>query len=95
MYRTNLPSKERIFSQTQRRPAAPKRQNHEITLSIRHAEVLNNISGMACLQEPTLWAMGVKHALKAIAHRVGSHEDKNCRVACKHTGHSNFIVPDQ
>ena len=25
------------------------------------------------LQEPTLWAMGVAHALKAIAHRVGSY----------------------
>jgi hypothetical protein len=26
------------------------------------------------LQEPTLWAMGVEHALKAIAHGVGSYK---------------------
>jgi hypothetical protein len=25
---------------------------------------------------PPLWAMGVAHALKTIAHRVGSYEDK-------------------
>jgi hypothetical protein len=39
--------------------------------------------------------MGVAHALKTIAHRVGSCTDKNSHMADKSMGHSNFIGPDQ
>jgi hypothetical protein len=39
--------------------------------------------------------MGVEHALKTIAHRVGSYKDNNSRMADKNMGHSNFIGPDQ
>jgi hypothetical protein len=39
--------------------------------------------------------MGVEHALKTIAHRVGSYKDKNSHMADKNTGHSNLIGPDQ
>jgi hypothetical protein len=46
-------------------------------------------------RSPPLWAMGVEHALKTIAHRVGSYKDKNSHMADKNMGHSNFIEPDQ
>jgi hypothetical protein len=38
--------------------------------------------------------MGVEHALKTIAHRVGSYKDNNSRRADKNMGHSNLIWPD-
>ena len=38
--------------------------------------------------------MGVEHALKTIAHRVGSHKDNNIRMLVINTGHANFIGPD-
>jgi hypothetical protein len=47
------------------------------------------------LQELTLWAMGVEHALKTIAHRVGSYKDKNTHMANKNMGNSKFIGSDQ
>jgi hypothetical protein len=37
--------------------------------------------------------MGVEHALKTIAHRVGSYKDNNSHVAEK-MGDSNLIGPD-
>jgi hypothetical protein len=39
--------------------------------------------------------MGVEHALKTIAHWVGSYKDKKIHIADKNTGHSNLIGPDQ
>jgi hypothetical protein len=39
--------------------------------------------------------MGVEHALKTIAHRVGSYKDNHIRMAYKNMGHSNFIGLDQ
>ena len=39
--------------------------------------------------------MGVEHALKTIAHRVGSYKDKNIHMADKNMGHSKFIGRDQ
>ena len=50
---------------------------------------------IAFLQEPTLWAMGVEHALQAFAHPVGSYKNKNIRLANKSMGNSNLIGPDQ
>jgi hypothetical protein len=44
--------------------------------------------------EPTLWAMGVEHALQAFAHPVGSYKNKNVHMAEKNMGHSNFIGLD-
>jgi hypothetical protein len=39
--------------------------------------------------------MGVEHALKTIALRVGFYKNKNIHMADKNTGNSNFIRPDQ
>jgi hypothetical protein len=39
--------------------------------------------------------MGVEHALKTIAHRVGSYKGNNSSMADKNMGHSNFIGPYQ
>jgi hypothetical protein len=39
--------------------------------------------------------MGVEHALKTIAHGVGSYKDKNIHMADKNMGNSNFIGSDQ
>jgi hypothetical protein len=40
-------------------------------------------------------AMGVEHAPKTFAHRVGSYKDSNLCMLGTHTCHSNFIGPDQ
>jgi hypothetical protein len=50
---------------------------------------------MNFFKSPPLWEMGVEHALKTIAHRVGSYKENNSRMADKNMGHSNFIGPDQ
>jgi hypothetical protein len=39
--------------------------------------------------------MGMEHALKTIAHRVGSYKDNHIRMLATNTGHSNFIGPSQ
>ena len=46
-------------------------------------------------RSPPLWAIGVAHALKTIAHRVGSYKVKNSHMADKNMRYSNFIEPDQ
>jgi hypothetical protein len=39
--------------------------------------------------------MGVAHALKTIAHRVGSYKNKNIQMTDTNVGNSNFIGPNQ
>ena len=45
-------------------------------------------------RSPPLWAIGVAHALKTIAHRVGSYKNNKICVIDTNMGHSNFIGPD-
>jgi hypothetical protein len=66
-----------------------------MSLSIRHLEVLNNIQEKVFCRSPPLWAMGVEHALQAIAHGVGSYRDDHICMVDTHMGLLNFIGPDQ
>ena len=38
---------------------------------------------------------GRAHALKTIAHRVGSYKNKNIQMTDTNVGNSNFIGPNQ
>jgi hypothetical protein len=62
---------------------------------IRPLEVLNGMQRIAFCRSPPLWAMGVAHALQAIAHGVGSYKDQWIHMIDKNMGHSNFIRPNQ
>ena len=56
---------------------------------------MNSTQRIVFCRIPPLWTMGLAHALKTIAHRVGSYKDKSVHMAEKNMGNSNFIGSDQ
>ncbi|WP_228768249.1 hypothetical protein [Limnohabitans sp. DM1] len=61
---------------------------------IHQQKSLTIFKGRFFCRSPPLWAMGVEHALKTIAHRVGAYKDKNSHMAYKNMSNSNLIGPD-